>query len=148
MAQGQPPSRDEVFCPEQLIHRCLGKIDLVQRVLDRFLETVDHDLDSLSGAARDQDHVAMAKTAHRVKGSAASIAAHRLERLMAALEGGQGDVEPDQIDKLLEEVRKETESLKEVLEEWRGTESQRKEPREPCSQEQEKPRAPGYSTSW
>lgn len=113
----------EVFCPEQLLHRCLGKLELAQRVLDRFLDNVDQDVEQLRGAVRDNDAGQLARTAHRVKGSSASIAAPRLQRLMADLEAAGRQQEPTEIEVTLELVQTELECLKEVLSQWREGES-------------------------
>lgn len=108
-----------VFCPEQLLQRCLGKIDFAQRVLDLFLSKVDRDIEALLDAGQQGNCAQLTQSAHRLKGSAASIAAPRLQKLMSELEkAGRQDAHSD-VEQLLSQVQSETQSLKKVLARWR-----------------------------
>ena len=60
--------------PDELMARCMGRIERVQRVLDLFVAQVDEDIARLgielqSGNARE-----VAKIAHRIKGASANAA--------------------------------------------------------------------------
>jgi HPt (histidine-containing phosphotransfer) domain-containing protein len=113
---------DPVFSPELLVERCLGKIDFAKRVLDVFLNNVQHDMDELLDAVRAKDHMQLVQTAHRMKGSAASISAQRMQRLMAEIEeAGRQDAIPE-LETIQPRIHFESESLERVLVRWRSEE--------------------------
>lgn len=68
----------EVLDLESLKMRCLGNIDLVERVLSKFTGQLDQDLDALEDAIRTSNAEQAAHVAHRIKGIAASVSAHSL----------------------------------------------------------------------
>ena len=70
----------------ELLARCLGKRELVERVLTRFQTQLTEDLVRLQAAAETGDGEMIAKTAHRIKGAAANVSAHGLRQCAAALE--------------------------------------------------------------
>jgi HPt (histidine-containing phosphotransfer) domain-containing protein len=71
-------SAEVVLDFEDLKSRCLGNMDLVERVLTKFAGQLDQDLDDLESAIRDGDAAQAAHFAHRIKGIAASVAARAL----------------------------------------------------------------------
>jgi len=71
-------NQDAVLDLEDLKARCLGNMDLVERVLLKFTGQLDQDLDELEQAVGAGDAVRAAHLAHRIKGIAASVAARSL----------------------------------------------------------------------
>ena len=71
-------SAADVLDFEDLKARCLGNMALVERVLSKFTGQLDQDLDALEEAIRVGDAPEAAQLAHRIKGIAASVAAHGL----------------------------------------------------------------------
>jgi HPt (histidine-containing phosphotransfer) domain-containing protein len=63
---------------EVLKERCLGNLDLVDRVLAKFTGQVDADLDALDRAIHEQNPAKAAQLAHRIKGIAGSVEARQL----------------------------------------------------------------------
>jgi HPt (histidine-containing phosphotransfer) domain-containing protein len=63
---------------EALQARCLGNLDLVDRVLARFATQVDADLDDLERAIKAGNAEQAAYLAHRIKGVAGSVEARDL----------------------------------------------------------------------
>jgi HPt (histidine-containing phosphotransfer) domain-containing protein len=63
---------------EALKVRCLGNLSLVERVLAKFAGQLDADLVELERAIQSHDATQAAQVAHRIKGSAGSIAARNL----------------------------------------------------------------------
>src|SRR5687768_5511437 len=76
----------EVIDVEALKGRCLGNLDLVQRVLKKFSAQLNCDLAELERAARLGDAESFALVAHRVKGMSANVEARQLNRQAAAAE--------------------------------------------------------------
>jgi HPt (histidine-containing phosphotransfer) domain-containing protein len=70
----------------ELSARCLGRLDLVQRVLDRFQEAMDQELVQLELALLAADGSAVAGIAHRIKGTSLTVAAHGLKDCAEKLE--------------------------------------------------------------
>jgi HPt (histidine-containing phosphotransfer) domain-containing protein len=58
--------------------RCLGNLDLVDRVLAKFTGQVDADLDELDRAIHERNPAKAAQLAHRIKGIAGSVEARQL----------------------------------------------------------------------
>ncbi len=87
-AEPQPAGEDEVAALDfdAFLQRCSGKLDLASRILDKFRERVVSDLDEIVGAISGANAEALAAVAHRLKGSAATIAAEGVRREAARLE--------------------------------------------------------------
>ena len=96
---GHPDNRGPISLPEAtsaagapavdvmaLLGRCLGNIELVVRVLDRFRKTGCTDLEQLEQAVERSDYDAVVQIAHRFKGAAGNTSAPALHKIAAALE--------------------------------------------------------------
>ena len=71
---------------DELKARCLGNMDLVERVLSKLNDQVDKDLEELERAAAAGNAEDVAQFAHRIKGVAASVSARSLFESAAAVE--------------------------------------------------------------
>ncbi|HVU89234.1 MAG TPA: Hpt domain-containing protein [Pirellulales bacterium] len=106
---------DDVLDLEDLKARCLGNLDLVERVLTKFAGQLDRDLEELESAVRTGDASMAAQLAHRIKGIAASVAARTLFEDAAvaeqrALDNDLGRL-PDQLHRLQTDRIKLVETL-------------------------------------
>lgn len=84
MAEFAPPPL-HVLDLDKLLHRCMGNIDLVQRVLTKFEHRLPDELAELEQAVADKNAEHIARVAHRVKGTAANISAEELHRTAATI---------------------------------------------------------------
>jgi len=87
-------------CPlntEELLGRCLGKVELAQRVLDRFQKQLADDIPRLAHAVEKCEGAVIATVAHRIKGAAANVSAYGLRERAAALEDTARASDWDQI---------------------------------------------------
>ncbi|NUQ61721.1 MAG: Hpt domain-containing protein [Pirellulales bacterium] len=75
-----------VFDSHELVARCLGNLELAERVLAKFRSRFVEDLAELEQAALAEDASHVAIVAHRLKGSSASTAAHALCERAAEIE--------------------------------------------------------------
>jgi HPt (histidine-containing phosphotransfer) domain-containing protein len=95
---------------EGLRNRCMGNIHLVQRVLRAFQERIPAEMETIEQAFRLRDVEQIARIAHRVKGSSASMSAGGLAQAAAEMEdaGRAGRVEeiPARIEHLRDEWEK------------------------------------------
>lgn len=71
---------------EALKKRCLGNLDLVERVLRKFNAQLDSDLTELERAVASHDTQSFAMVAHRIKGMSANVEARDLYRDAALAE--------------------------------------------------------------
>jgi HPt (histidine-containing phosphotransfer) domain-containing protein len=76
----------DVLDLEKLLGRCMGNSDLVQRVLRTFQERVPEEMKTIEQALERNDAEEIARAAHRVKGSSASMSAEGMVRAAAAIE--------------------------------------------------------------
>jgi CheY-like chemotaxis protein len=79
-----------------LLDRCMGNIDFLKRLLDKFRSRVGEDIERLSQAVEAQNTQETARLAHSLKGSAANVSAITLTRLALELEqlSVAGDLTP------------------------------------------------------
>jgi HPt (histidine-containing phosphotransfer) domain-containing protein len=71
---------------EALKRRCLGNLELVERVLRKFNVQLDSDLGEMERALEERDTQSFAMVAHRVKGMSANVEARDLYRDAALAE--------------------------------------------------------------
>jgi HPt (histidine-containing phosphotransfer) domain-containing protein len=108
--QAATSAASQVMDLDGLVNRCMGNIELAQRVLDKFRQRLPEDLAELDEALRLGDLEKLARTAHRIRGSSATMSAEGLTSAAAGVEdaGRQGratDV-PLCIERLRDEWRK------------------------------------------
>ncbi len=92
-ARGHPAGRPSatplpsgVLDFEALRNRCMGNVDLVQRVLKTFKEQMPKEMEKMEQALATRDTKEIARVAHRVKGTSASMSADGLMRAAAEIE--------------------------------------------------------------
>lgn len=91
----QPASSNEVLNLNELIDRCMGKLEFAQRLLKRFEAQLDSDIDLIKQAASSQDLEFVAQVAHRVKGASANVSAVPLMKVAAEIETAARDGDAD-----------------------------------------------------
>ncbi len=72
-------------CREELVERCLGNAEFASR-LARFRQDFEQGLGELRQAVEQSAPERIATIAHRLKGAAAVVAAHRLRRVSSEME--------------------------------------------------------------
>jgi HPt (histidine-containing phosphotransfer) domain-containing protein len=76
----------EVFDLEALHTRCMGNLDFVQRVLEKFEQRVPEELAELERLVALNDGEEVARVAHRLKGTSANVSADGLCQAAAEIE--------------------------------------------------------------
>lgn len=71
---------------DELIERMMGNIDMAKRMLGRFVESSPAECDLIESTVRLGDKDSVASIAHRHKGTARTMASHRVARLAGELE--------------------------------------------------------------
>ncbi len=69
-----------------LYDRCLGNLDLIERVLDKFEQRLPEELDELERTLELGDAAKIAVVAHRIKGSSSNVSAAALQQAAAEIE--------------------------------------------------------------
>ena len=77
---------DGVIDVEQLLARCLGNVEIAERVLTKFQDRFRVDLTELEQGLQQQDAAAVAQAAHRIKGASANVSAPALYALASDIE--------------------------------------------------------------
>ncbi len=96
-----------VFNHDELIARCMGNLDFAERILNKFQERCNQDVDELEREFRVRNIGAVTCLAHRIKGAAANVSAPRLQACAAAIESfGRAEQFPE-IQHRLEQLRNE-----------------------------------------
>jgi HPt (histidine-containing phosphotransfer) domain-containing protein len=74
------------FNHDELAERCLGQLDLVERILAKFQTHFEGDLTEMEAALAAEDATTVHRLAHRLKGSSANVAAPRLREKAEGIE--------------------------------------------------------------
>lgn len=75
-----------VFSRERLADRCMGKLELVDRLVRILAEGLPRDTAEIEAAVDSEEIDRVASLAHRLKGAAANMCAERLSLAAAGLE--------------------------------------------------------------
>ncbi len=90
------PGSRRPFVVAQILERCLGSRQLVDRVLSSFEQRFEAELDAVRGELVSGDVEALAKLSHRLKGACANAAAEELADLSSELEAAARAEQLDQ----------------------------------------------------
>ncbi len=99
---------------DELTSRCMGRLELVDRVLTRFQQSLDRELEELEDAVLRDDREGVARTAHRIKGTSVTVAAHGLHRCAERLQQS-AESQFERIHEHLAEFQHECSRLSELI---------------------------------
>jgi HPt (histidine-containing phosphotransfer) domain-containing protein len=99
---------------QELVDRCMGNLELAQRVFAKLQSQFKDDLIDLELALAAKDSKLMACIAHRLKGAASNVAAHNLYRSVASLEESAREGQIANLPAQLDILRKELSRLNET----------------------------------
>jgi HPt (histidine-containing phosphotransfer) domain-containing protein len=77
---------DRPYDMEQLVRRCMGKIELAERLLNSFESRFPEDLSKIEDSLREYDSPTASRMVHQLKGAAANVSAPDLYKMLARLE--------------------------------------------------------------
>jgi len=110
---GRPDN--QVFDRDELVGRCGGDAGVAARIAAKFRNRSGRDLEDLQSAIGEQDLDSVAETAHRLKGVAASMAAHRLAERYRELEVKAREGDLSAAPELLIKLKAETAMFNDAL---------------------------------
>ncbi|HEX3722054.1 MAG TPA: Hpt domain-containing protein, partial [Nitrolancea sp.] len=76
------------FDREELLHRCMGSLELAERLLNRFEQRFPLEMGEIETSWKAGDASTLARITHRLKGAAANIAAPSLRVALQTVEDG------------------------------------------------------------
>jgi HPt (histidine-containing phosphotransfer) domain-containing protein len=112
--QAATSAASDVLDVQSLMNRCMGNIDLVRRVLGKFQQRLPAELAELEGAWKLDDLEQVARVAHRVRGSSATVSAEGLARAASAIEEAGRGGRAAKIPEYIEQFRHECQRLAEL----------------------------------
>ena len=98
---------DLPVCIDELCARCVGNLELVERVLQTFQDRFAESLEQLDSALQSEDYAEMARIAHQMKGSTRTVAAHDLARCTELIEEAAGAGLGDRAGQHIEQLKAE-----------------------------------------
>jgi HPt (histidine-containing phosphotransfer) domain-containing protein len=90
---------------QQLVHRCLGRIELAERLLTSFESRFPADLAQVEQCLDEGDPAKMARLCHQLKGAAANISAPQLHLVMSRMEQAVRDGQRESVNRCLHEAQ-------------------------------------------
>ncbi len=102
-------SRAAVLDLDGLQRRCMGNIELVQRVLSAFQQRLPEELQALDEVLEVGDAKQVARVAHRIKGASANVSAEGLRQVAAEIEEPSHSERVSEIPSRVERLRDEWE---------------------------------------
>ena len=86
MKQELSSSDPSILAMDELVERCMGNLEFAERVLSKFLNRFDEELDELQHGVEAENAEEIARVAHRLKGASANVGAPGLRDRAAAVE--------------------------------------------------------------
>ncbi len=100
-------SSPEALDLASLVDRCMGNLDLVERILEKFQTQIESDLDELEAVLNEQQQEHIARVAHRIKGASANVSAGKLQQVASEIEQLGREARVAEIAPRLEQLRSE-----------------------------------------
>lgn len=99
----QSPNNDPVNL-EQLVRRCMGRIELAERLLKSFETRFPDDLAKIEDCLLCDDANGLSRLVHQLKGAAANISAPELYAILARMEQAVRSEQPAVVHDCLQEI--------------------------------------------
>jgi HPt (histidine-containing phosphotransfer) domain-containing protein len=106
------PATAPTIDTEELLARCLGRIELMERIIDRFVGSSQAEIDSLEFALQSNDSQEIARLAHKLSGTAITVSAKSLATAAKALEQQAIDQCAETLEPLVNNVTREFDSIR------------------------------------
>jgi HPt (histidine-containing phosphotransfer) domain-containing protein len=100
---------------DELSARCLGRLDLVAKVLGSFHSALGRELQQLEQAFNAADADCIGGIAHRLKGTALTVSAHRLKACTEVLETAAAEKDLPEVEQCVAAVKRECDLLGDLI---------------------------------
>jgi HPt (histidine-containing phosphotransfer) domain-containing protein len=101
---GKSARADSPFDWEQLVRRCMGRIELAERLLNSFESRFPEDLSKIEEALLENDSAGLPRLVHQLKGAAANVSAPDLHSILARMEEAVRSAQRDIADECIDEI--------------------------------------------
>jgi HPt (histidine-containing phosphotransfer) domain-containing protein len=98
-----------------LLNRCLGRMDIVERIIGRFQGVLDDELDQLERAVKSSNTDEIVQIAHRLKGASLAVSAYDLSDNAARIEKSAATSQFDEIQAQIELLKESRTSFRAVF---------------------------------
>lgn len=71
---------------DDLLNRCLGRMSIAERILQRFQTAIDEEVSRLKQSLQAADFLELTQVAHRIKGAALAVSAYELSEIASNIE--------------------------------------------------------------
>jgi len=71
---------------DDLLNRCLGRMSIAERILQRFQAAMDEEVSRLNQSLQAADFQELTQVAHRIKGAALAVSAYELSEIASNIE--------------------------------------------------------------
>lgn len=89
---------------EQLVRRCMGRIELAERLLKSFESRFPEELTQIEVCLEENDSSSLSRLVHQLKGAAANVSAPDLHAILTRMEHAVRCEQPDEARSCVEEV--------------------------------------------
>lgn len=96
---------------EQLCRRCMGRLDLAERLLASFEKRFPLELIEIENCLAEGDVPRLLQLTHQLKGASANISAPRLQKLMQRMESAARGGQLDAVSEMLSQLQFEWEQF-------------------------------------
>jgi HPt (histidine-containing phosphotransfer) domain-containing protein len=96
-SQKRLPCSTEVLNLNELVDRCLGNLEFVERLLEQFEKLLARDVSVITQAAGARDLDTICQISHRIKGASANVSAPALVKVASEIEAAAKDADFDTI---------------------------------------------------
>jgi HPt (histidine-containing phosphotransfer) domain-containing protein len=96
---------------DALLRRCVGRHDLMERILHQFRDLIGQDVDLLLSAIERSECTEIPRLAHKLKGMASTVAACDLANIAAQIREAGLQFDHDQLSAKADELRNELSRL-------------------------------------
>ncbi|QDU77468.1 Hpt domain protein [Bremerella volcania] len=120
LQQTHAPAEEQSINWETLKSRCIGRLDLVEKALNRFQDSLADDLESLEEAVEKLNSQEVARIAHRIKGTSLTVSADRLAGYAMHLERQAEEEDLNYDEASLADIRDECCRLSQLISQHRS----------------------------
>lgn len=104
-SRGPSMNTENPFDVQQLVRRCMGRIELAERLLASYESRFPDDLFKIEACLAADDSAGLARLVHQMKGAAANVSAPALYSILSRMEQAVRDEQRETAGQCLEEVQ-------------------------------------------
>lgn len=100
---------------DDLLNRCLGRMSIAERILQRFQTAIDEEVNRLKQSLQAADFQELTQVAHRIKGAALAVSAYELSEIASKIERFAKAQNPQELPLLTDQLQDSCRAIREYL---------------------------------